>query len=97
MGNHKPATQDSEFFTACQQKKILPMPLFKCIQNNRLRIQSQYFGAGFAECLYELLANNEEASKHVLYLTLDDCKLQDRDFSLLLEGILQSKTFVSSL
>jgi hypothetical protein len=53
------------------------MPIFKCINNNCLKIVGSKLSFGHAKALAQMIKENTDAERHVLQCHLDDCSMQD--------------------
>ena len=68
QGNHLPETQESRFYEGCRQRGLLPLPVFKCINENTMSLQGKRapLGLGYAKAMATMIVNNQEPSNHLL-------------------------------
>jgi hypothetical protein len=97
QGNNNPATMNSTFFNHCNKQKLLPLPVFKCIENNCFKFANKKLGLGYVQGLGHLIVENTDPSLHVLQLELNDCNMKDEEFATILESICSSKVYMPSL
>ena len=75
----------------------MPLPVFKCIENNVFKYTNKKLGNGYARGLGQLIRENANPSMHVLQLELDDCNMKDDEFATILLSISSSKVFMPSI
>ena len=73
--------------------KLIPMPIYKFISNNTLRVQSTRLGCGYITPLAKYIKNMTHKLKHlhVVHIVLDDCGMNDQDCANLLEACMECK------
>lgn len=82
---------------ACKARNLLPMPIFKCLNNNALHFHNKKLAAGYIEPLCEMIVSNQDYHSHVLSVWLDECNMSDGMLAQLLRAILNTHHFWPSL
>ena len=65
-GKRQPKTQEAvqlrEFYKICQAHRLLPLPIFKCINDNIMSYHGKQFGLGYAKAMANMIVNNREST-----------------------------------
>jgi hypothetical protein len=60
-------------------------------------LQNQKLNIGYASAIAETIRENEDVNLHLLEIHFDECSMGDEEFSVILEAILKSKYYQTSI